>query len=380
MATSATAKKEAKQTVGFMKYTFQEFMDDECPMRAASLSYYIVFALAPLLLLIILIASIFVDAATVERVIQEQFAGMIGQDTADQVGDMIHAADEKQGGGKGFSSILSTLGLIFGATGAFMQLQSALNRAWEVEPDPNAGGAKNFILKRLLSLGMILGIAFIMLVSLALSAFISAFGSMLGSMLGGLGPIVQTVLDLALSLAVVTLLFAAMYKFLPDGQIAWKDVWVGAFFTAALFTVGKFGLGLYLGRSDPGQGFGAAASLAVLLVWVYYSSMILLFGAEFTQTWALRKGQGITPKKGARRIVDETPGDVDYAQAESRGDGKASGGGKGTAGKGGGKRRNRGAAASGASNAPAAEKPRRPTPLLDARRREIAEEEARGEP
>jgi membrane protein len=359
-------KVEANETLGFMKQTFKEFGDDECAMRAASLSYYIVFALAPLLLLIILVASVFVDAETVRRTIQEQFAGMIGQDTANQVSAMIGAADEKQG--KGLSSVLSTAALIFGATGAFMQLQSALNRAWEVEPDPNAGGIKNFIFKRVLSLGMIMGIAFMLLVSLALSAVISAAGSALGSMLGGLGTVVQAVLDLVLSLSVVTLLFAAMFKFLPDGKIAWKDVWVGAFFTAALFTVGKFGIGLYLGRSDPGQGFGAAASLAVLLVWVYYSSMILLFGAEFTQTWAVRRGSGIEPKAGARRIVDETGGEEDRPQPSQRG-------------KGGGKRSH--SSDKQPPPAPAANPGRghrkRKTPLLDARRREIAEKEARGE-
>jgi membrane protein len=365
---ATTAKDEAKQTVGFMKYTFKEFGDDECAMRAASLSYYIVFALAPLLLLIIMVASIFVDAETVRSTITQQFEGMIGPETAKQVSDMIGAADEKQGGGKSFSSILSLVGVIFGATGAFLQLQSALNRAWEVEPDPNAGGAKSFIFKRLLSLGMILGIAFIMLVSLALSAFISAAGGAIGSMLGGLGPIVQTVLDLALSLGVVTLLFAAMFKFLPDGIIAWKDVWVGAFFTAVLFTVGKFAIGLYLGRSNPGEGFGAAASLAILLVWVYYSSMILLFGAEFTQTWALRKGSGITPKPGARRIVDETPGEDEESAAGQRG---------GKAGAGGGKRRGRKEAHASGGAAQAPRIPSRPKPLLEARRRELAEEDAR---
>jgi membrane protein len=188
-------------------------------------------------------------------------------------------------------------------------------------------------------------------------------------MLGGLGTIVQAVLDLALSLVVVTLLFAAMFKFLPDGKIAWKDVWVGAFFTAALFTVGKFGIGLYLGRSDPGQGFGAAASLAVLLVWVYYSSMILLFGAEFTQTWAVRKGSGIEPKEGARRMADETGGEEVQPQPSQRG-------------KGGGKRSHSSGKQPSTPAAPAGgagHRKKRKTPLLDARRREIAEKEARGE-
>jgi membrane protein len=181
----AATKEEAAGALGFMKQTFKEFGDDECAMRAASLSYYVVFALAPLLLLIILVASVFVDAETVRRTIQEQFAGMIGQDTANQVSAMIGAADEKQG--KGLSSVLSTAALIFGATGAFMQLQSALNRAWEVEPDPKAGGIKNFIFKRVLSLGMIMGIAFMLLVSLALSAFISAAGGALGACWAGWG-------------------------------------------------------------------------------------------------------------------------------------------------------------------------------------------------
>jgi uncharacterized membrane protein YqjE len=188
--------------------------------------------------------------------------------------------------------------LLFGATGAFMQLQSALNRAWEVKPDPQSGGLKNFVMKRVLSLGMILGVAFLMIVSLAISALIGAIGDSLTFIPQ---PVMYAVNFLA-SFAVLTLLFAAIFKVLPDARIEWRYVWVGAIVTSLLFVIGKFGIGLYLGRSSPGDAFGAASALAVILVWVYYAGMIVLFGAEFTQAWAQGHGAEVRPEKGAVRF------------------------------------------------------------------------------
>ena len=219
---------------------------------------------------------------------------------------MVENAQERVSGGFSLGLVLSIAGLLFGATGVFAQLQQALNKAWEVEPDPEAGGIKNFLTKRVFSLGMILVIVFLLLVSLLLSSFISVFAGQLGSLLpGSLSTAVVWVINAVVSLAVITLLFAAIFKVLPDAIVAWRDVWVGAFVTAFLFVIGKFLIGLYIGQSDPGEAYGAAAALALLLVWVYYSAMIIFLGAEFTQIWAQQYGSGIEPDEDAVRVVEE---------------------------------------------------------------------------
>jgi membrane protein len=293
----------AKGTVGLLKDAGKDFMDDECPVRAAALSYYIVFSLPPLLILILLIAGAVFDPAQVQAALAKQMGGFMGAEGAAEIRTIMEQAERP--GGRGLKAVLGIAAILFGATGSFIQLQSALNRAWEVEPDPRQGGIKNMIFKRVLSLGMILGVAFLLLVSLALSAALSAVGGMIGRMIPGGSEVVAHIFNFVLSFVVIAGLFAAIYKVLPDAKISWKDVRVGAVVTALLFTVGKFALGLYLGRSNPGEAFGAAGSLALLLVWIYYSSMIVLFGAEFTQAWAIRKGSGIVPKEGARRMNDE---------------------------------------------------------------------------
>ncbi len=195
--------------------------------------------------------------------------------------------------------------LIVGATGAMVQLQTSLNRTWEVKPDPEAGGIRNFLMKRMLSFGMILGIAFLLLVSLVISAGLAVLGTYLGSILPGIGAGLLELANNMISFGVITVLFAGMFKFLPDAEISWRDVWVGAAVTSLFFVLGKFAIGIYLGQSDPGEPFGAAASLAILLVWIYYASLILFFGAEFTETWAKVRGSGIRPEAGAVRVVTE---------------------------------------------------------------------------
>lgn len=284
-----------------LKRAFRDFNDDECPVRAAALAYYTVFALPPLLVLLLMLAGALWDPQDVQRAMESQFASLVGSDGASAIHGMIESAD-KPGSGGFLATVLSIGMLVFGATGALMQLQGALNRAWEVRPDPKQGGIKAFVMKRLLSLGMILGIAFLLIVSLALSALITAFGETLTFIPE---PALLAV-NFALNLVVLTVLFAAMFKMLPDAKIAWRDVWVGAGVTAALFVAGKFALGLYLGRSAPGDAFGAASALAVILVWVYYAGMILLFGAEFTQAWTQHGGRRIEPEEGAIRVERQT--------------------------------------------------------------------------
>jgi membrane protein len=305
------------KVITLAKDTFNEFNKDEATWKAAALSYFTVFALAPLLVLLLQVASFIWDPAQVRDALTGQFQALMGSDVAKQVETMMTTAEQKSASGSGFRLILSIGGLLFGATGAFVSLQTALNRAWEVEPDPKSGGIRNFITKRFLSLGMVLGIAFLLLVSLAVTAAMSAVG---GALFGGLGKTFGEILNFILTFAVITLLFGAMFKVLPDAKIGWRDVWVGAIATALMFVVGKTLIGLYIGQSDPGSAFGAAGSLAVLLVWIYYAAVILLLGAEFTQAWMKIHGRIIEPEEGAVRIV-EVKKEVGGASNTHRGDG-----------------------------------------------------------
>jgi membrane protein len=242
----------------------------------------------------------------VEGRIFSEIGDLIGAGAAEQVRGMVENVTRPGSGGP-LVVVLGVLGLLLGATGALAQLQTALNRAWEVEPDPDRGGWKNVVRKRILSLGMILTLAFLLLVSLVASAAVGAFGeTVAGALPGALSGAFLTGLDLVLSLAVATVLFAAIFVVLPDAEVAWRDVWVGALGTAVLFTAGRFLLGLWLGRSDPGAAYGAAGSLALILIWIYYSAMIFFLGAEFTQAWATERGAGIKPEGGAVRVVTET--------------------------------------------------------------------------
>jgi membrane protein len=294
----------ARHVFQSLKSAVTDFMNDGGTTMAAGISYYTVFSLPPLLVLMLMIASVFVDPRTVQDMIQGQFAGMIGQDSASAIATMIQSA-KRPGSGGPIATVLGILALLLGAVGALSALQQALNRAWEVAPDPSVGGIKNFITKRIFSFGLILGVAFLLMVSLVVSAALQAFGAMLGGYLpGGADTVFAEVLNSLISLAVFAALFAAMYKVIPDAIISWRDVRVGAIATALFFTVGKLVIGLYLGRSAPGSAFGAAGSLVVILVWIYYSACIVIFGAEFTQAWATAFGKGIEPAPGAVRMVE----------------------------------------------------------------------------
>jgi membrane protein len=289
-----------------LKQTLEEFLEDNCMSMAAALAYYTVFSLPPLLLIIVTLAGLFVDPNQAQQAIQQQVGGLVGASGAQQVQTMIESVSQRVQQGGGLTLVLAIGGLLFGATGAFAQLQLTLNRAWQIAPDPESGGIMNFFGKRLLSLGMILGIAFLLLVSLILSAAIASLSGYVGQWLpAGFGAPLLFVVDASVSLFVITLLFAAIFKVLPDARIAWKDVWVGAFGTALLFMVGKLLISLYLGQSNPGAVYGAAGSLALILVWIYYSALIVFLGAEFTQVWARTKGTAIMPDEGAVRVVEK---------------------------------------------------------------------------
>ena len=304
--------------LSILKKTWGEFGKDECGVRAAALSYYTVFAMPPILILIVTVVGRLWDPAQVQRALETQFAGIVGQSGAEQIHQMIEHGVNSAGGGL-VGTVLGIVGLLLGATGAFMSLQDALNHVWNVKPDPKQGGIKNFIGKRVLSLGMVLGLGFLLAVSLALSAGIAALSNAVGD---GIAPVVAQGAELIVSLGVLIVLFAALFKILPDAKIAWRDVWVGAAATALLFVLGKFIIGLYLGHSKPADSFGAASALAVIFIWVYYAGMILLFGAEFTQAWTTERESGVKPEDGAVRVVEKevrVPGGL----AGKRGDGVA---------------------------------------------------------
>jgi membrane protein len=275
-----------------------EWDKDKCPRLGAALSYYTLFSLAPVLVIAIAIAGmIFGDEAARGQIVG-QIQGLVGSEGAKAIQAMLENAD------KPGDSILATVAgfvmLMIGATGAFVELQDSLNTVWEVMPKPGRG-IMGLIKDRLLSFGVVLGVGFLLLVSLVLSAGLTAVSSYLGDALPGSTALWQIV-NLILSFAVVAVLFAMMFKILPDVELDWEDVWVGAVVTSFLFTVGKYLIGLYLGNSSIASSYGAAGSVVVLLVWVYYTSQILLFGAEFTQVYAERFGVKIAPSKHAMSI------------------------------------------------------------------------------
>jgi len=294
-----------REAFSLLKASGGSFLEDDCQTQAAALSYYTTFSLPPLLMVLLLILGALVDPQDIRGQLEIQMGALMGPAATEQIRSIL-AQLHQPGSGGTLATVLSVAGLVLGASGAFGQLQAALNRTWGVAPDPQQGGVKAFMVKRLFSFGMILSVAFLLLVSLVLSAGLSAFGGALGRMLpAGLSTTLLQILNFAISLLVITAVFAAIFKVLPDARVAWRDVWVGAGVTALLFVIGKFLIGFYIGRSNPGQAFGAAGSLAVLLVWVYYSSMIVLFGAEFTEAWVERRGGVITPERGAVRVLEE---------------------------------------------------------------------------
>lgn len=288
-----------------LKRTWREFSEDQCPRLAAALSYATIFSIPPLLVLLLLLLGTVLDPAQVRQALEGQLSGIVGADAARQIHQILQSA-QRPGIGRGSAALIGFGTLLVGAIGAFTELQADLNTIWEVKPDPRKGGLRTFLVKRVLSFGLVLTIGFLLLVSFILSTALAALGGIIAGYLPAWmsGALLQAA-GFAVSFAVITLLFALMYKYLPDAEVAWRDVWVGALATAFLFTVGKNLISLYLAHSNPGRSFGAAASVILILVWVYYSANILFFGAEFTEVWASERGAGIRPSRGAVRVVTE---------------------------------------------------------------------------
>lgn len=279
-----------------IKEAAADWSHDRAPRLGAALAYYTVFSLVPFLVVVIALIGLVLGQEAAQSAILSHIATMVGDQSAAAIKDMIRRADQPSTGL--VATVLAVVTLLFGASGVFGQLQDALNTVWGVEPKEGRG-VWGFIKDRFLSFVAVLGTGFLLLVSLLLSSALAAFGNWFS----GLLPLPEALLHLfnfALSFVVVTGLFALIFKVLPDAKVAWRDVWVGALLTAALFTIGKYALGLYLGKSNVASAYGAAGSLVLILLWVYYSAQILLYGAEFTQVYANRLGERIVPAPDAQ--------------------------------------------------------------------------------
>jgi membrane protein len=284
-----------------LKETIDEWDEDKVSRLAAALAYYTAFSLAPLLVISIGLAGIVLGEEAAQGRIVAQLGDLIGIQGAHFIEEMIAAS--RSSGESIPATVIGFAVLLFGATGVFGQLQDALDTIWEVKPRPGRGW-RGILRDRFLSFTMVLGTGFLLLVSLVLTAALSAVGAYVSGYLPMPELVLQAV-NLVLSLALITLLFALIFKVVPDAKVAWHDVWIGAAITALLFSLGKFAIGLYLGRSSVASTFGAAASLAILLVWIYFSAQILFIGAEFTHVYAKRFGSRIRPARGAVTVTPE---------------------------------------------------------------------------
>lgn len=297
---SAASKSFFGSAFSLLKQTFQEWIQDKAPQLGAALAYYTVFSLAPMVLVLLAIVGMIFrnDPAGAWNKITQQMSYFLDPSAVHVVQSI--AQQTSQGGKSTIATIIGVALALFGASGVFGQLQDALNTVWGVKPKPGRG-IWGFIRTRFLSFALVAGICFLLLVSLAIEALLKGFSHYVQSVLPG-GIVIALSVYLIFDFAVVVLLFAIIFKFLPDVKIQWRDVWIGAVLTAILFGLGKWLLGFYLGSGAASSAYGAAGSLITLLLWVYYSSQILLFGAEFTQVYAARAGRELEPSEYAVRV------------------------------------------------------------------------------
>jgi membrane protein len=288
-----------KSIFALVKQAASEWIDQGVSRLGAALAFYTLFAIAPLFVIVLAIAGLWFGEEAARRELFSQVSGLVGSEGGEAIQALVSAAHKPKTGA--WAAIIAVAALFVGATGVFVQLQDALNSIWGVRRVPGRG-LRNFIKDRLLSFALIVGIGFLLLVSLVLSAGLAA----LSKFMVGLPPAQETIwqgINFVVSFGVITLLFAMIFKVLPDVKIAWRDVWIGAVITALLFNFGKHLLGLYLGRSSVTSAYGAAGSLVIVLLWVYYSAQILFFGAKFTQIYSSRHGSHLEPMPGAEAVT-----------------------------------------------------------------------------
>ncbi|HTE24564.1 YihY/virulence factor BrkB family protein [Flavitalea sp.] len=293
---------QIKKFWNVLKKAGASFIEDNGMKLSASLSYYTVFSLCPILIIIMSLAGIVFGKDAVQGRIYDQISGLVGSDAAIQVQEIIINIEKSQHGTVG--AIAGAVLLIFGATGVFTEIQDSINYIWSVKAKPKKGWLK-YLSNRAISFSLLVGIGFVLLVALVINALMDILNDRLEKILPSYSVYLFYILSLLLILVVISLMFTIIYKVLPDAIIGWKDAMVGAIFTTVLFLIGKFLIGYYLGNSNIGLTYGTAASIVIILLWVYYSSIILYFGAEFTRMYAIHVGKGIKPNETAVFIIKQ---------------------------------------------------------------------------
>lgn len=285
-------------TYRVLKRTILKFLDDNCLDKAASLSYYSILALPGLFICIFTIAGLIWPTDEIKSFVQLGFESMVGKDGAAQIHTIIESSSHSNSGI--MATILASATLIWGAIGLVGEFQYTMNSLWEVKPKTDKNGITVFLKKRILSFGMLVAIAFLLLISLIVDAFITNAGTFVSSFFSGfVADGLLLVTGNVGSIILFTFLFATIFKYLPDVQLSWRDTWVGGFMTALFFSLGKLLMAFYLGEKDYSESYGNAGSVVGLLVWIYYSSAIIFLGAEFTQVWSKMRGKIVKPEKGA---------------------------------------------------------------------------------
>lgn len=287
--------------VKVFRTAFKEWLAKDPFKESAVIAYYSVFSLPGLLVVIITVAGYFFGQEAVNGQIATQITSTMGLETANQIQDIIINATQSKN--SLWASIIGVITILLGATGVFVQFQKSLNAIWNVEADESKSGILSLLKARLFSFGLIISIAFILMVSLVISATLSALGIWITKHFSEGILIVLQSFNFILSITILALLFALMFKFIPDAKIKWKYVHIGSLLTAILFESGKFAMGLYFGKAQPGSGYGAAGSVVLILLWVSYSSMIVFYGAEFTYAYAKLKDGTISPDKNAVKVI-----------------------------------------------------------------------------
>lgn len=292
----------ARELFPLLKAAFHQWVEDRSPRLAAALSYYALFAVTPLLLISIAIAGLVFGEEAARGDVVRTVSEVVGETAGRAIEEVMRNARQSVHSGT-LAALIGFALLLFGASGVFNHLKESLNAIWNVAPRER-GGLVRFLRKRFLSFAMVLAVGFLLLVSLIISAALAAGGRYVGSRLPG-GETLWQVVNLVVSLAVITFLFALIFRYVPDIRVAWRDVWMGAAFTAILFTIGQTLIGFYLGRSNIATAYGAAGSVVVILVWIYYSSLIVFFGAEFAEVYARRRREGVTQPRprSSRRVL-----------------------------------------------------------------------------
>jgi membrane protein len=284
------------------KKAYKEWMSRDPFRESAIIAYYSIFSLPGLFVVIITLAGLFFGQEAASGYIQGEISGAVGEESAGQIQSMIQSASEKKNSVIG--AVIGIGTLLFGATGVFAQFQKSLNIIWEVKANESKSGIWKTIKVRLFSFGLILSIGFLLIVSLFVSTLLATFGGWLTSRFSESLVILLVILNIIVSIGILSVLFALMLKFFPDAEIKWKDVWIGSIVTAVLFQFGKYALSLYFSKANPGTGYGAAGSIVLILLWVSYSSMIVFYGAEFTRAWTLATSGDRPPSE----LAEKQPG------------------------------------------------------------------------